>query len=118
MDFPSLDGSRENGKQRAGSGGKRCPRPSRASRIGGMLPLEQSPAARSLDVFVIKTLVAESLRKERYGIAACELDLIAGKYGVAVDWFQGRALWSAVQMMDDGRIHLVACSAAEPIPQE
>lgn len=79
-----------------------------------MVPLEQSPAARSLDVFVIKTLAAESLRNNPKGMAACKLDLIAGTYGVAIDWFHGRASWSAVQLFDDGRMHLVAYSTLPP----
>lgn len=77
------------------------------------MSLEQSPAASSFDLFVIKTLVADSLRKHPKGMVGCRLDLIAGTYGVAIDWFHGRASWTAAQLFDDGRVHLVA---HEPLP--
>jgi hypothetical protein len=78
-----------------------------------MVTLEQSPAARSLDVFVIKTLAAEAARRFTDGGAYFGVGLIAGEYSVGIDVHRGRTCWTASQILDDGRLHLVAHS---PLP--
>jgi hypothetical protein len=72
------------------------------------MDMEQIPAARSLDVLVIKEMARAAAIK-----VGCdcdghfEVDLIAGQYVVGVDVLDGRTAWVASQILEGGTLHVV-----------